>query len=1255
MKTIRARFKKGTAVALTAALLAGLVPALPGTAVSVKAADNTTKSPSVSTYATKDQLMDGTFAPNSSGEATNIGKLVFGKNISNEAQEWYILGKDKGVSGENTIIFAASPIVYSTQFESSGSNKKDFDLWSDCNYGGVPVTEVFANHYGASNLRGELKTIAENTSYFTAAEQDLMNNTTVTTKDTKNRNNYTTTDKLYALAADDYRSSTIKAGSYNSTVLATSNYWNSGDAFWLRSPRDGFADAALLTSSGSWVNGKEVYDYGAVQPASNLDLSHVLFASAAKAASHYTSEAVRISSGKAMTLRLDGTGKDIGTVTYNTTTGDIKVLKGSTAQTVSLVVQGNDGTNDWYYNKQITGSETVNASDIKSALSLTSDIDLSACKIWLEITEDNVSYAVNAEKEIERHVHCVCGTSGCKLSGNTHRDVEWSPVSDLNEITKPGNYYLTQDIEMKETWEPNAGVVLCLNGHSISNTYKDNLRLNDEKATIQIISGKFTLTDCSRDENGQNKGSVTHANGSRGTGVTFFNTDTSFDMYGGNIRGNYAVDHYPKWTGAGVYVAASRCHFTMYGGSISDNQGHGVSVVEGATFTMNGGSITNNTISGSSGAGVVNCGTVVMNKGLISKNSITDGDGGGAGVHNGPAVLNTNYKKPVFEMLGGEISENTTTTKGSGGGISNLDAICTITSGSICRNQAGNGGGVNNTESVFEMQGGEIIGNRANGYSGGGVNNNTGLAKGSFTMSGGVIKENQAAQYGGGVACYEYTTTTGKGVLTISVKNAAVIQDNTLANNKSSNLELRDNVVLTDVRLNGSNQIGISTETAPKKEKPITIANKTGLMNGLFSDHAAYEIAEEDGKTILQMKKYTVKLVLPEDGSVRKISGGDLVQKVNDDFQAVQLQADDDHYFSEENKSAMRQADIWVSSTSGNVSQITIYVRPTADVEVQILATEKASQKAPENISGIAPIQEGGKGYLKGVDAKMEYREKGTDTWITCQNSSLGQEVTAGKTYEVRIKGDITKKASPIIEVFVPNKENVTPDPEPNPNPTPNPEPNPEPEPNPNPTPAPTPEKPVMKDGDNGQYTEGKMETLTFRSSAPLSDFQAVYVDSVIVDRSHYELASGSTIVRLRKEFLDSLAEGIHTLEIRSTGGTASANFTVVKATGSGSGTGSGGTTGGTGNGTTTGAGGTTGSATTPTPSTPTAGITNVQPNGGTQAASNTNNQAAQKTTVNAKAPVTGETSPVSCMVLALIIVGGFALLIAELRKAHKA
>ena len=166
---------------------------------------------------------------------------------------------------------------------------------------------------------------------------------------------------------------------------------------------------------------------------------------------------------------------------------------------------------------------------------------------------------------------------------------------------------------------------------------------------------------------------------------------------------------------------------------------------------------------------------------------------------------------------------------------------------------------------------------------------------------------------------------------------------------------------------------------------------------------------------------------------------------------------------------------------------------------------------------------------------------------------------------------------------------------------------------------------------------------MTFRSNAPFSEFVAVLVDGVKVDPSNYDVSEGSTIVRLKQSFLNTLSKGSHTIAIQSTSGTATANFTVAEA--SDSGTGSGGTTGsGTGSGTGVGT----------TPSTPTAGITNVQPNSGTPAAANTNNQAAQNTTVNAKAPVTGEASPVSCVVLALIIVGGFALLIAELRRSRQ-
>lgn len=161
-------------------------------------------------------------------------------------------------------------------------------------------------------------------------------------------------------------------------------------------------------------------------------------------------------------------------------------------------------------------------------------------------------------------------------------------------------------------------------------------------------------------------------------------------------------------------------------------------------------------------------------------------------------------------------------------------------------------------------------------------------------------------------------------------------------------------------------------------------------------------------------------------------------------------------------------------------------------------------------------------------------------------------------------------------------------------------------------------------DGANGKHTIGKDGTLTFRSNAPFSEFVAVLVDGVIVDPSNYDVSEGSTIVRLKQSFLDTLSKGSHTIAIQSIGGTATANFSVTASSNSGN----------------------TGSATTPTPSAPTAGITNVQPNGGTPAA--------PKTTVNAKAPVTGETSPVSCVVLALIIVGGFALLIAELRRSRQ-
>ena len=396
---------------------------------------------SVSAYTTKEQMMDSTFAPDSNGNATNIGKLVFGKNSSGAAQQWYILGKDEGVSGDNTIIFAASPIATNQVFEDDYSNNKAFQAGFGV-YESAP-TEVYPNHYGASDLRSVLQTMATNTSYFTSAEQGLMNDTTVKTKDTNKSVTYTTTDKLYALQGDFSNDKYLWAGTGDITVLAMNSYWSSGDEFWLRSPYGIIDNSALIAQPGGceYIG---VYNAFAVQPASNLNLSSVLFASAATAASSDTVSGA-ITSGTAMTLRFDGTGKNIGTALYNTTTGDIKATRGSTSQTVALVVQGNDGTNDWYYSKKIDTSDTINASDIKSALCLSSDIDLSVCKIWLEITDtDGLIYAVSATETTITDILSVEITGIDTPVSNTALDTEASCATRGVSSTKPA-----------VTWTPN--------------------------------------------------------------------------------------------------------------------------------------------------------------------------------------------------------------------------------------------------------------------------------------------------------------------------------------------------------------------------------------------------------------------------------------------------------------------------------------------------------------------------------------------------------------------------------------------------------------------------------------------------------------------------------------------------------------------------------------------------------------------------------------------------------------------------------
>ena len=66
------------------------------------------------------------------------------------------------------------------------------------------------------------------------------------------------------------------------------------------------------------------------------------------------------------------------------------------------------------------------------------------------------------------HQHPICGAS-CTDDEN-HDNVTWTGAMGVTGLRAGGHYYLMKDVKVSETWHPEDGVVLCLNGHSITAT-----------------------------------------------------------------------------------------------------------------------------------------------------------------------------------------------------------------------------------------------------------------------------------------------------------------------------------------------------------------------------------------------------------------------------------------------------------------------------------------------------------------------------------------------------------------------------------------------------------------------------------------------------------------------------------------------------------------------------------------------------------------------------------------------------------------
>ncbi|MCU6747714.1 BppU family phage baseplate upper protein [Faecalicatena acetigenes] len=409
-------------------------------------------------------------------DGKNPAKVYFG----NDNQQWWIAGSQDG----NLTLFAESPLAKSQQFEPDYRNNKAYsDAWN-CDYtstGGTAPTDVYPNHYGASPLRTTLKGLES--SNFTSAEQDLMNDTTIYTNDTKNGSVYSTTNKLYLAYGDDQDNQYITVGtnsqnSLNNGLRVDKGYWGNNGSLWLRAPVPIPKCGALIANPERYVYYIDVYNDRALVPAFELNLSSVIFASVASAASSDG----QLSENDAFTLRHQSQA-DIGTATISQSKGSIAVTD-VTNENTYLVVQNSDGA----WAKKVSSNDLVFAADMDSSLT-----SFENCKVWLETTSENITYAEEATQGNGHNVKVNVGDNLTVTGGNT---LQTNVPGNIAEITVEVNdgYYLPDDYINKLQGQLNNGLSVTEtdNGFKISGTPTSDVNITLPAATRKVYSMTVT-------------------------------------------------------------------------------------------------------------------------------------------------------------------------------------------------------------------------------------------------------------------------------------------------------------------------------------------------------------------------------------------------------------------------------------------------------------------------------------------------------------------------------------------------------------------------------------------------------------------------------------------------------------------------------------------------------------------------------------------------------------------------------------------
>lgn len=264
---------------------------------------------------------------------------------------------------------------------------------------------------------------------------------------------------------------------------------------------------------------------------------------------------------------------------------------------------------------------------------------------------------------------------------------------------------------------------------------------------------------------------------------------------GGTLTGNKTNAH-----GGAVY---SKGIFNMLGGLITENipsdwdgnentyakntHGSGVYTLDATSvFTMTGGTISNNVSASGGGIMIWNNSTVIMKGGTISGNRAL----GTGGLGNGGAVY---VQKGTFKFEGGELINNRSVRYGGAINI-NSNSTLELTGGTISGNRSKYGGGVSQEAGECQMtiNPGVTFKNNTADNDGGALF----IEMGTVILDGCTITNNTANSGNGG--CIALKAARVEGSIDMTVKNNAVIKDNTAGGNGGAISLLLDPTVQTD-------------------------------------------------------------------------------------------------------------------------------------------------------------------------------------------------------------------------------------------------------------------------------------------------------------------------------------------------------------------------------------------------------------------------------------------------------------------------